>query len=97
MFAVIFRATVGNQDVEYGKMASKLRKLAFETYGCLDFIAVTEGNKEVAISYWESEAAIKAWKANIEHLIAQEFGQKQWYQSYSVQIAEIKHEYAFKA
>ena len=96
MFAVIFRATVGHQDAEYGKMASKLRKLAFETYGCLDFTAVTEGNQEIAISYWESESAIKKWKENALHLIAQEFGQKQWYSAYSVQIVEVKHEYQFK-
>ncbi len=95
MFAVIFRATVGNQDTEYGKMALELRKLAFETHGCLDFTAVTEGNQEVAISYWESESAIKKWKDNAVHLVAQELGQKQWYSAYSVQIVEVKHEYQF--
>jgi hypothetical protein len=44
MFAVIFRATVKEVDSEYGKMAKKLRKLAFETYGCIDFIVVCEGD-----------------------------------------------------
>lgn len=95
MFAVIFRATVKEVDSEYGKMAKKLRKLAFETYGCIDFITVCEGDQEIAISYWESETAIKKWKENTEHLIAQELGQKRWYSSYSVQIVEVKHEYRF--
>jgi len=95
MFAVIFRATVKETDSEYRIMANKLRKLAFETYGCLDFVAVCEGDQEIAISYWESKMAIKTWKENAEHLIVQELGQKRWYSSYNVQIVEVKHEYRF--
>jgi quinol monooxygenase YgiN len=55
MYAVIFRAKPGVQDEEYGKTVARMRELAFDKYGCLDFIAVTEGDQEVAISYWENE------------------------------------------
>jgi heme-degrading monooxygenase HmoA len=95
MFAVIFRAKPGIQDDEYGKTVTKMRELAFEKYGCLDFVAVTEGNQEIAISYWESEEAIKNWKRDPEHALAQGIGRSKWYESYSVQVVEIKREYTF--
>lgn len=95
MFAVIFKAKPGIQDDEYGKTVTRMRDLAFAQYGCLDFVAVTEGDREITISYWESEEAIKAWKNDAEHTLAQGNGQSKWYQSYTVQIVEIKREYKF--
>ncbi len=97
MFAVIFRAKPAVQDEAYGKTVSKMRELAFEKYGCLDFIAVTEGDQEIAISYWESEKAIKRWKQDSEHTIAQEQGRAHWYESYTVQVVEIKREYSYNS
>ena len=95
MYAVIFRAVAGQQDPGYAEMVARMRQLAFEKYGCLDFIAVTEGDQEVAISYWESEAAILAWKSDPEHLLAQQLGQSQWYERYSVEVLELKRRYQF--
>lgn len=65
------------------------------SFGCLDFVSVTEGDCEVAISYWPDEASIRKWKAHSDHVIAQELGREKWYESYIVQIAEIKREYKF--
>ena len=95
MYAVIFRAKPGIQDDEYGKTVAKMRELAFAKYGCLDFVAVTEGDQEIAISYWEDEESIKAWKSDSEHFLAQETGRSKWYESYIVQVVEIKREYKF--
>ena len=95
MFAVIFRAKSGIQGAQYGETVERMRELAFEEYGCIDFVAVTEGEQEIAISYWESEEAIKLWKSNAEHTIAQELGKSKWYESYTVQVAEIKREYKY--
>lgn len=94
MFAVIFRAEIAELDAQYGSMAARMRELALTQYGCLEFVAVTEGTQEVAISYWESEAQIRAWKQDAEHLLAQEYGRNRWYRSYKVQVVEIKREYA---
>jgi heme-degrading monooxygenase HmoA len=97
MYAVIFRAKSGVVDSEYLRVAAKLRDLAFESFGCLDFVSVTEGNHEIAISYWPDEASIIKWKAHSEHVVAQELGREKWYESYIVQIAEVKREYKFNA
>ena len=96
MFAVIFKAKPGQQDDIYLQTVSRMRELAFNKYGCLDFISATEGDLELAISYWEDEESIKRWKNDSEHTLAQKAGRSAWYESYSVQIVEIKREYAHK-
>ena len=98
MFAVIFRAKPAKQDELYSKTVARMRELAFEKYGCIDFITATEeGNQEIAISYWEDEAAIIRWRKDAEHTLAQELGRSQWYDAYSVQVVEIKREYSYRA
>ncbi|TYK64314.1 antibiotic biosynthesis monooxygenase family protein [Colwellia echini] len=99
MYAVIFRAKPGIQDSEYGRTVTRMRELAFEKYGCLDFISATEGEgeQEVTISYWPNAQAISAWKSDAEHTLAQETGRAKWYDSYIVQVVEIKREYKFNS
>ncbi len=97
MYVVIFRAKVRAFDDEYSRVAVRLRELALSEFGCLEFHAVTEGQDEVALSYWNDEASIKAWKAQAEHLLAQKAGREKWYESYSVQVAQITREYRGEA
>lgn len=89
MYAVIFKASVAEPDEDYSRMAQRLKELAFEKYGCLDFVSVTEGNKEIAISYWETEQHILEWKNDPEHRKAQRLGQDKWYRSFSIEICEV--------
>jgi heme-degrading monooxygenase HmoA len=93
MFVVIFRARIRDLDPEYSVVAARMRMLAMEQFGCLDFHAVTEGEHEIALSCWPSEEAIRAWKAHPEHRLAQQAGQERWYDSYSVQVASVTREY----
>ena len=96
MYAVIFKAKTAQVDEQYGVVVAKMRELAFERYGCLDFIAVTEGKQEIAISYWPDEDAIVRWKADPDHTLAQQQGRKNWYESYVVEVVEIKRQYRFE-
>ena len=93
MYAVIFRTEINELDDAYYEMAARLRELAISKYGCTEFTAVTEGNSEIAISYWQDQTQIQAWKQNAEHLVAQEFGCNKWYKSYQVQVVEIIRSY----
>jgi heme-degrading monooxygenase HmoA len=93
MYVVIFRATVRQLDETYTRMAGRMRELALTEFGCLAFHAVTEGAQEVALSYWPNEAAIRAWKAHPEHVLAQQQGRDHWYASYSVEVAEVRRSY----
>ena len=93
MFVVIFRAQAKALDAEYSAMAAQMRQLALTQFGCLDFTAVTEGDQEVALSYWPNEASIRAWKQHTDHLLAQQLGRERWYARYSVEVAEVKRHY----
>ncbi|HEX5784933.1 MAG TPA: hypothetical protein VFY35_09425 [Burkholderiaceae bacterium] len=93
MYVVIFRATARALDPEYSATAARLRQMALQEFGCLDFVAVTEGRQEVALSYWPDEASIRAWKQQADHLMAQQLGRERWYSGYTVEVAEIKRRY----
>jgi heme-degrading monooxygenase HmoA len=89
MYAVIFKATIAEIDDEYLRTAERMKDLAFKKYGCQDFVSVTEGNEEIAISYWQTLQQIRDWKSDPEHRSAQKKGQEKWYASYNVEICEI--------
>ena len=93
MLVVIFRAKVRQLDEEYSRVAGRMRDLALAQFGCLEFHAVTEGEDEVALSYWPDEQSIRAWRNHPEHVLAQQAGRDRWYVSYSVQVAEVTREY----
>jgi len=95
MFVVILKATVGDLGKDYTESLEQLKKLAIEEYGCLEFTAMMDGNKRMALSYWETEEQISNWKQNSVHLKTQHQAQKRWYKSYSVEVAEITREYGF--
>ena len=96
MYVVIFRAKVKEVNDEYFKMLERMKELSLQTYKCLDLVTVVNGDDEMTISYWENAEDILKWKQNTEHLSAQELGQE-CYESYQVQIAEIKREYKHEA
>lgn len=97
MYVVIFRAKVRVLDEGYSRVAARMRELALSQFGCVEFHAVTEGQDEVALSYWPSEEAIRAWKSHPEHVLAQQAGRERWYASYSVQVAAVTREYRVHA
>lgn len=97
MYVVIFRAKVRVLDTQYLNMAQRMRQLAFDEFGCLDFSATSEGDEEIAVSYWRSLEDIQRWKAHAAHLQAQARGREQWYHSYQVDIAEIVRSYQHPA
>ena len=93
MYVVIFKAIASEVDEQYAQVASRLRDMTLSKYGCVEFVSLTEGDKEIALSYWCSLEHVAQWKKNSEHVIAQEFGKSKWYSSYQVQVAKIVREY----
>lgn len=93
MYAVIFKAQIKHIDDEYHLMARRMRQLAINHYGCLDFSSCTDGDQEISISYWESEDDIVKWKQEPEHMAAQEIGRNRWYASYTIEVMTINRRY----
>jgi len=94
-YAVIFTSTVTQNTEGYSEMAQKMEDLAKTQSG---FLGIDSAREDVGItvSYWESLDAIKAWKQNAEHLIAQQKGREQWYSWYNARICKVEREYEFK-
>ena len=93
-YAVIF-SSVKNKEIEgYSEMAERMWALAHEQPG---FLGVDSASSDISItvSYWESLEAIKKWKSNSEHRIAQQYGRDKWYKCYTLRIAKIEREYDF--
>jgi len=67
MYTVIFKAETNLLDNAYSDTAKHMRDLVLSKYGYVNFISTTEGNNEIAISYWKRKDDIKAWKEDKEH------------------------------
>lgn len=92
-FAVIFKADVRQLDADYDMTAQAMRHLAMDEHGCLEFTSLSEGNREIAISYWPDLESIKRWKSDPNHQRAQQLGRERWYENYKVEVVEILREY----
>lgn len=95
-YAVIFTSTQKEYIEGYQEMAIKMETLAKTQKGFLGIDSAKE-TVGITVSYWESLEAIKNWKQNSEHLIAQQKGIKEWYNWYNVRICKVEREYEFKS
>ena len=95
-YAVIFTSLRTDGDAGYGAMADRMNQLAAEQPGYLGVESVRGADGlGITVSYWESEEAIRAWKAISEHRIAQETGRREWYAEYEVRVAKVERSYGF--
>jgi len=94
-YAVIFTSTRTEGDNGYVDMADLMETLAKEQDG---FISIDSARSEVGItvSYWKTLDAIKQWKQQTEHVLAQQKGRQDWYSWYNVRICKVEREYEFK-
>ncbi|QIO06943.1 antibiotic biosynthesis monooxygenase family protein [Acinetobacter shaoyimingii] len=92
-FVVIFKAKVNVLDDQYIQTAQALRAKALNQFNCTKFESISENGFEVALSYWNSLEDIQAWHLDAEHQSAQQYGKKQWYSHFSVEICEIHRSY----
>jgi heme-degrading monooxygenase HmoA len=96
-YAVVFtslRRGGGHADDGYAAMAERMLELAAQQPGFLGVESARGGDGfGVTVSYWESEAAIAAWKAQSEHRVAQRAGAGGWYDAYMVRVAKVERAY----
>jgi heme-degrading monooxygenase HmoA len=94
-YAVIFTTTRTDGDNGYEDMAERMGELASQQPGYLGIESVRDDNLGITVSYWESEKAIAAWKANAEHGAAREKGRELWYNSYDLKVCRVERAYEF--
>ena len=96
-YAVIFTSerTAGDGE-SYEKTANRMLELARQQPG---FLAVESARGEdglgITVSYWESEEAIRQWRAHAEHLVAQQQGREKWYARFSLRVCRVERGWDF--
>lgn len=97
MIVTVFRSRL-MPDVreEYVALVGRMIELAKATPGYIahkGFFA--EDGERCTIVEFESEEAQRAWRMNAEHRDAQRKGRDVYYESYSLQVCELKREIKF--
>ena len=69
--------------------------LAKQQSGFLGIEATGDDDLSIAVSYWDSDESIRAFKQLAEHLVIQERGRESYYRSYKVRVARVERDYGF--
>lgn len=92
---VIFVAQRTAEDADgYAEAAAAMESAAALQPGYRGFVA-TRGpdGLGIALSYWESDDAAKAWRDHAEHARIREQGRARWYHRYTLDVARVERGY----
>lgn len=97
MIAVIFEVWPqdGRLD-EYLDIAHGLRPELEKIDGFISierFTSMYEEGKLLSLSIWRDEAAVKAWREQIDHSAAQSKGRNELFANYRLRIADVLRDY----
>ncbi len=97
-YAVVFSSQRTGDDADgYGKMADRMWELAAQQTGYLGVEMVhSDDGFGMTVSYWASLDAIRNWREQAEHKIAQAQGREKWYEKYKLRISLVETEYSFE-
>ncbi|MCO8314075.1 antibiotic biosynthesis monooxygenase family protein [Pseudomonas mandelii] len=96
-YAVIFTSLRTDGDHGYEQAAERMVELAREQPGFLGVESARGADGlGITVSYWDSEAAILAWKYHPEHSAIRERGRSTWYSTCHTRVCRIERAYAFK-
>lgn len=95
-YAVIFTSVRTDVDEGYAAMAEEMLALAQTQPG---YLGEESARNEIGItvSYWENLEAIKSWKENERHLLAQQRGRSEWYAAFTTRVCKVERDYSFDA
>ncbi|SNS42348.1 Heme-degrading monooxygenase HmoA [Noviherbaspirillum humi] len=91
-YAVIFTSIRTDADQGYADMAARMVELAARQPGFLGMESVRQ-EVGITVSYWKDLESIRAWKANAEHLQAQQLGRSTWYSAFKTRICKVERDY----
>lgn len=95
-YAVIFTSTRTEGDNGYAAAAQRMAELVLEQPGFLGVESVRGADGVgITVSYWQSEAAILAWRDHPEHRLIQARGRSEWYSAFHTRVCRVEREYAF--
>ena len=94
-YAVIFSSQRNDQDeAGYAAAAERMLELAATQPGFLGAESTRGADGfGITVSYWASEAAIRAWKPQAEHAATRAHGRTHWYAHYELRVARVDRAY----
>jgi heme-degrading monooxygenase HmoA len=96
-YAVVFTSVRSDADPSgYEETASRMVELAARQPGYLGVESVRDSaGVGITVSYWTNLEAIRAWKAEAEHRLAQ--APPRWYDCYHLRVCRVEEEYGSSA
>lgn len=91
-YAVIFTSLRTETDEGYAQMAEQMEEAARLRPGFLGMESARSG-LGITVSYWADTEAIRQWKAETTHRLAQKYGREKWYSAYRVRVCRVEREY----
>lgn len=97
MIAIIFEVTPhdGKKD-EYLSIAASMRSLVEQIDGFISverFQSLTNPEKLLSISFYETEAAVDRWRQLTEHRNAQSVGRDRIFKDYRIRVLSVIRDY----
>ena len=97
MVITIFRSRLRPEhEAEYAEWAARMHDLAVKMPG---FVSIktfaAEDGERVSLVEFESEEAVRHWREQADHRLAQELGRKAFYSEYRVQVCQPIRDYSF--
>lgn len=93
-YAVIFSSIRTEFEEGYAETAEEMVRIAEEQEGYLGYESVRDG-LGITVSYWASLDAIRNWKQQTDHQVAQKLGRAHWYAAYKTRICKVERDYEF--
>ncbi len=94
-YAAIFSSTHTGSHEGYAEDTETILELARQHPGFLGIEAAGGDDLSIAVSYWDSDEAIRAFKDLAEHLVIQKRGRDTYYKSYKMRVARVERDYGF--
>jgi len=95
MIAVIFEVWPADRD-RYLDIAADLHPLLEKIDGFISierFGSLTEAGKFLSLSFWRDEEAVRAWRLQPQHGLAQQAGRHEVFRDYRLRVAQVLRDY----
>lgn len=97
MIGVIFEVWPKAEHKEnYLKLAAELRDVLENIDGFISverFQSITDDEKLLSLSFFESHASLDAWRNVAEHRLAQNIGRSSYFSDYRLRVVSVERDY----
>jgi heme-degrading monooxygenase HmoA len=100
MIVIVFRSRLRPEATEtgYPDMAAEMYASAQGMPGFISFKSYTAADGErLALVHWQDAETLAGWRNHDRHRLAQSQGRQQWYEWYSIEVAEVTRSREFNA